>query len=55
MPKLGDCLGYTDDYCPKCGRMRVEKWECEKRICEKCHWCIEDEDYCYEELFKEED
>ena len=42
---LGECLGYTDDECPNCGRMRVELWGDGKRICEKCHWCIEDQRY----------
>lgn len=54
MSKLGECLGYTDEECPNCGRMRVEKWSCGKRICEKCHWCIEDKKFHYEELEDDE-
>jgi len=40
--RLGKILGYTDKECPNCGRLRVEKFECGKEICEKCHWCITD-------------
>lgn len=47
--KLGECLGYIDEPCPKCGRVRVERWSCGKHICEKCHWVIEDETYYREE------
>lgn len=50
MYSLGKCLGYTPEECPNCGRVRVERWSCGKRICEKCHWCIEDEDFCFEEM-----
>lgn len=50
MSNLGKCLGYTHEECPNCGRVRVERWSCGKRICEKCHWCIEDEDFCFEEM-----
>lgn len=50
MSSLGKCLGYTPEECPNCGRVRVERWSCGKRICEKCHWCIEDEDFCFEEM-----
>lgn len=45
MSRLGENLGYTIDECPNCGRMRVERYSCGKRICEKCYWCIEDKDY----------
>lgn len=48
MSKLGEYIGYTGEDCPNCGRNRVEAWTCGKRICEKCHWCIEDENYCRE-------
>ena len=54
MSKLGECLGYVNEKCPNCGRMRVEYWSCGKRICEKCHWCIEDQEYYYEELEDDE-
>lgn len=50
MSKLGELIGYTGEECPNCGRVRVEKWSCGKHICEKCHWCIEDGAYYYEEL-----
>ena len=53
MSKLGKCLGYTATECPNCGRVRVEVWvngRNVKRICEKCHWCIEEGGYYHEEL-----
>ena len=50
MSKLGELIGYIGEACPNCGRVRVEKWSCGKCICEKCHWCIEDGAYYYEEL-----
>ena len=49
MANLGNWLGYTGERCPNCRRVRVEEWSCGKRICEKCHWCIEDEDYIYDD------
>ena len=45
---LGECLYYTDEDCPNCARMRVERWSCGKRVCEKCHWIIEDGTYYVE-------
>lgn len=45
---LGKCFGYSDKPCPNCGRMRLEYWSCGKHICEKCHWCIEDNEYSKE-------
>lgn len=54
MYRLGKCLGYTPEECPNCGHVRVERWSCGKRICEKCHWCIEDEDFCFEEMEEDE-
>lgn len=48
MSNLGELIGYTDEHCPNCGRLRVEAWTCGKHICEKCHWCIEDGAYCRE-------
>lgn len=42
----GDWLGYVNKICPKCKRMRVELWSNgNKEICEKCGWCIQDNDY----------
>ena len=55
MSSLGKLIGYTADECPNCGRYRVEEWSCGKRVCEKCHWCIEDQNYYFEELEEEED
>lgn len=42
---FGRSLKYTGDKCPNCGRVRVELYENGKRVCEKCQWCIEDEEY----------
>ena len=55
MGKLGELIDYTGEACPNCGRVRVEAWTCGKRICEKCHWCIEDGAYYYEELEDDEE
>lgn len=42
-------IGYSGFECPNCGRVRVEEWVqedgTELHICEKCHWCVETEDY----------
>ncbi|EPB8173177.1 hypothetical protein ACRTAL_002353 [Clostridium perfringens] len=32
----GKCLGYTDEECINCGRLRVELFENGDEICEKC-------------------
>lgn len=45
MSKFGKRLGYTDTPCPNCGRYRLELYENNKRVCEKCEWCVEDEKY----------
>ena len=45
----GECLGYIGEPCPNCGRLRVERWSCGKDICEKCGWCIQDNDYFVED------
>ena len=42
---LGEIVKYVDKDCPQCGRHRVELFECGKEICEKCHWCITDNEY----------
>ena len=55
MSRLGALIGYTGEECPNCGRARVEAWTCGKRICEKCHWCIEDNEYYYEGWDDEDD
>lgn len=54
MSKLGYWLDYTGDECPNCGRIRVILCSSGKRICEKCHWCIEDQRY-YRDEDEEED
>ena len=45
----GELLGYIGEPCPNCGRLRVERWTCGKDICEKCNWCIQDDDYFFED------
>lgn len=41
----GKCLGYTGEECESCGRVRVEKYENGKTVCEKCEWCKELQEY----------
>ena len=41
----GKCLGYTGEECESCGRVRVEKYENRKTVCEKCGWCKEIQEY----------
>jgi uncharacterized Zn finger protein (UPF0148 family) len=36
--RLGKCLGYLNKKCPKCSRVRLEKYESGDVICEKCGW-----------------
>lgn len=36
---------YTEEECPECGRERVMLCQDGKRHCEKCGWCIEDNEY----------
>lgn len=45
MSKFGKCLGYLNTPCPNCGRYRLELYENNKSVCEKCEWCVEDEEY----------
>lgn len=52
MSKLGVNLGYVDGECPNCGRYRVELYSSNKRVCEKCNWCIEEGDYYYPYYFE---
>lgn len=48
---MGGVKGYIERECPNCGRKRVEHWGCGKDICEKCHWCIQDNSYFINEFF----
>ena len=48
---MGENQGYISIDCPNCGRHRVEHWSCGKDICEKCLWCIQENDYFYNEYF----
>lgn len=50
--EMGENTGYIDTECPNCKRMRVERWSCGKDICEKCHWCIQDNSYFSNEFFR---
>ena len=45
MQDLGENLGYIGEPCPNCGRVRVIAYSGGKHICEKCAWCIEDNEY----------
>lgn len=36
-------LRYVPDACPRCGRARVELCQNGKHRCEKCFWCIEEQ------------
>lgn len=36
---------YTGEDCSKCGRTRVELWSNGERICEKCNWNLDKEEY----------
>lgn len=55
MSSWGKCLGYTGTPCPNCGRYRLELYENNKRVCEKCSWCVEDESYIDRESMYELD
>lgn len=55
MNLFGKCLGYSNTQCPNCGRYRVEIYENNKRVCEKCEWCIEDDAYVNREDFYDDE
>lgn len=38
-------IEYTGEDCPKCGRLRVELYNNGERICEKCNWNIDKQEY----------
>jgi len=38
-------IEYTGKECPNCGRVRVELWNNGERICEKCNWNIDKQEY----------
>ena len=42
--KCGD-YDNPENGCPKCGRQRVMLGDDKKHRCEKCAWCIEDNDF----------
>lgn len=50
---------YNTEHCPHCGRLRLMIAHTEygtKRVCEKCGWCVEDNNYFVEdETVKEEE
>ena len=41
---------YTGANCPNCNRNRLMKGEDGKSRCEKCAWCVEDNEYDFEFL-----
>jgi len=36
---------YIEESCPHCGRQRVMTGDDGKHRCEKCCWCVEDNNY----------
>lgn len=46
---------YNGEKCPNCGRQRIMIVQDGKRQCEKCQWCIEDNNYRCENIFEEEE
>lgn len=42
---MGKDEGYIDMDCPECGRHRMIHYSGGKTICEKCNWCIEDNEF----------
>ena len=49
--QIGECVGYFNLKCPNCDRLRVEHYQGGKDICEKCNWCIQDDEYFINEFF----
>jgi ribosomal protein L37AE/L43A len=47
--RIGATVWYIGDPCPKCGRFRVERYTCGRSICEKCHYCVEEDRYVTDE------
>lgn len=49
---------YDTENCPHCGRLRLMIAHTEygtKRVCEKCGWCVEDNNYFVEDETVEEE
>ena len=42
------CADYDGTDCANCGRERVEKYSNGRRVCEKCNWDQEAQDYAYD-------
>lgn len=42
--KIGD-YDNPKDGCPNCGRSRIMIGDDKKHRCEKCYWCIENNEY----------
>lgn len=42
------CLGYINEECKNCGRQRVELWESGVKVCEKCNWDQDKEEYDFD-------
>lgn len=46
---LDSCpVKYLDEECKKCGRMRVELWSNCEKICEKCNWDQDKNEYNFD-------
>lgn len=46
--RLGTYEGYDCEECKNCGRQRVEMYSNGSRICEKCGYDQDEDDYDYE-------
>ena len=56
MSEWGKCLGYCSERCPNCGRVRLERYENGKEVCEKCGYCPQESRYVdIEEIYPPED
>lgn len=40
-------IGYTGDTCKNCKRVRVELWDNGNKICEKCFWDQDKNEYYF--------
>jgi len=45
MKYRGKLIGYINKVCANCGRLRVELYENRDKICEKCNWNQDKNEY----------
>lgn len=56
MSEYGKWLGYSSKPCPNCGRVRLERYENGKEVCEKCGWSPQEHRYVdSEEIYPPEE